>query len=79
MSQTTHATFRIGATIRDRRKALGLTQAQVVDQTNIPDATAYGRVERETDCSRMMARLDDVAGALDWTLEELIAAARATT
>lgn len=61
---------KIGGTIYRRRKRLGLTQAQVAEKARLGDAY-FGRIERG-ERAPSMAKLFEIAGALDTSPSDLL-------
>jgi transcriptional regulator with XRE-family HTH domain len=74
--QTTVPVYDVGSAVRARRQRLGLTQAEVVAKTTLPDSNAISRIENGSDLSEQLGRLEQVARALGVTLPELLADAR---
>lgn len=69
-------TYNVGDALRARRESLGMTQMAVVERTSLSHPNALGRLERGNELSSSLTRLHEVAGALGWSIEELLAAAR---
>lgn len=76
MNTTTPTRYNVAGALKARRKELGRTQAQVTNRTLIENPNALGALENGTQASELLGRLHQFAAALDWTLEELLAAAR---
>ena len=65
---------KIGGTIQRRRKRLGLTQAQAAEKAQVGDAY-FGRIERG-ERAPSMAKLFEIAGALETSPSDLLADCR---
>jgi transcriptional regulator with XRE-family HTH domain len=76
MNTTTPVSYDVAGALRARRKALGMTQSQVTNRTTIENPNALGSLENGSQASHLLGRLDEFAQALDWTIEQLLAAAR---
>lgn len=76
MSTTKQPRYDVAAALKARRKALGLTQSQVTNRTTIDNPNALGTLENGIQASEVLCRLDEFARALNWSLEELLDAAR---
>lgn len=64
--------------LRERREALGLTQEQVAKRAGLHQG-AVSALERGAIPNPSIDRAKKVAEALDWTVDEFIAAVRETS
>ncbi|ACT06358.1 MULTISPECIES: helix-turn-helix domain-containing protein [Dickeya] len=69
-----HALPLLGQTIRQRRELLGLSQENLASATGI-DRSHMGRIERG-ERNVTLLNLLRIADALEWSLEQLFAAAK---